>query len=80
MPRFFRECGTIAHAKAAKDGKEDWLLEIGERIAHVPHAWDFKGGPRWAILDAGCLIFSRVRGPDAGRGRDMLMRGCLIFD
>ncbi|MEI7720736.1 MAG: hypothetical protein WCJ23_01990, partial [Verrucomicrobiota bacterium] len=40
VPRFFRECGTIAHAKAAKDAKEDWLLEIGERIAHVPHAWD----------------------------------------
>jgi hypothetical protein len=51
-PRFFRECGTIAHAKAAKDGKEDWLLEIGERIAHVPHAWDFKGGLRRTILDA----------------------------
>ena len=39
----------IAHAKAAKDGKEDWLLEIGERIAHVPHSWD--------ALTRGCLIF-----------------------
>jgi len=43
VPRFFRECGTIAHAKAAKDAKEDWLLEIGKRIAHVPHSRDLKG-------------------------------------
>ena len=46
----------IAHAKAAKDGKEDWLLEIGywrlvigdwelvigERIAHAKVAKDGK--------------------------------------
>jgi len=45
-------CGTITHAKAAK---EDWLLEIGERVAHASHARDFgghvEGRPRRAILD-----------------------------
>ncbi len=29
---------TRVRGKAAKDGKGDWLLEIGERIAHVPHS------------------------------------------
>ena len=34
-----RSCGTrlrvLSRAKDAKVGKEDWLLEIGERIAHA---------------------------------------------
>jgi hypothetical protein len=25
----------MTHAKDAKDGKEGWLLEIGEQIAHA---------------------------------------------
>jgi len=32
----------MTHAKVAKDGKEDWLLEIGKRIAHAKVAKDGK--------------------------------------
>ena len=46
-----RKAPTLVGAQT-RNAKEDWLLEIGERIAHVPHAWDFKGGPRRTILDA----------------------------
>jgi len=65
----------IAHAKSAKDGKEDWLLEIGD--------WGLEIGD-W-LLGRGLLTL-RSQSPDMGRkgggprSRDALSRGFGILD
>jgi len=72
---------ALSRAKIAKDGKEDWLLEIGERIAHAK-----AGKEDWGLeirdwlLGSG-LLTPRSQSPDMGRkggvprSRDALSRG-----
>ena len=50
----------MAHAKDAKVGKEDWLLEIGERMAHVPHSRDALSRAKVAKPRRGCGAQTRV--------------------